>query len=133
MTHRHGETISIINRSSDWAALALQGPNVRAVLAKCTDASLHNTAFRWLWDGNGGEAIRMGNTIGGSTSSIAFGHTLGKVLAFAYVQPQAAVPGTVLDVFLNEAWRSAVVLGEAAIDPQSLLPRTDAVAEELPA
>lgn len=49
-----------------------------------------------------------------------------KILAFAYVKPQAAVPGTQLEVFLAEAWRSAIVLSEAAVDPQGLLPRMDA-------
>ena len=246
---RKHESVSIINRSSDWAALALQGPKARAVLSSCTDAPLDNAAFRWLsaqeisiagtpmlalrlsyggelgweihgpnehmlsvydalwaageahgianygsftmnalrmekgfkgaaeltnevtlpeadvmrftsvdkggflgreatreslgqplpwvcaylqvqpdgvWDGNGGEAVRMGDTVVGSISSIAFGHTVDKILAFAYVKPQAAVPGTQLEVFLAEAWRSAIVLSEAAVDPQGLLPRMDA-------
>ena len=79
-----------------------------------------------VWDGNGGEAVRMGDTVVGSISSIAFGHTVDKILAFAYVKPQAAVPGTQLEVFLAEAWRSALVLSEAAVDPQGLLPRMDA-------
>ena len=85
------------------------------------------------WDGNGGEAVRMGDTVVGSTSSIAFGHTVGKILAFAYVKPQAAVAGTQLEVYLDEGWRSAVVLSEAVVDPQSLLPRMDAEARQIPA
>jgi len=34
--------------SSSWAALALNGPRARDVLAACTDAALDNAAFRWL-------------------------------------------------------------------------------------
>ena len=47
-----------------------------------------------LWDGNGGEAVRLDGKIVGSTASVAFGHTVGKILAFAYVKPHAARPGT---------------------------------------
>jgi dimethylglycine dehydrogenase len=38
----------IINRSSDWAAIAMQGPKARDILGACTDAALDNAAFRWL-------------------------------------------------------------------------------------
>jgi dimethylglycine dehydrogenase len=243
----------IINRSSDWAAIALQGPRARDILGACTDANLDNGAFRWLsaqeieiaghpvwalrmsyggelgwelhgprkhlpavydalwaagqahgiadygsfamnalrmekafkgageltnevtlpeadvmrfvkpdkgeflgreatlaalakplpwvcayleiepqgdWDGNGGEAVRLDGAVVGSTASVAYGHTVGKVLAFAYVKPHAAEPGTRLEVFMNETWRPARVLGEAAYDPAGLLPRTDAPACE---
>ena len=61
----------------------------------------------------------------GSTSSVAYRHSVGKILAFAYIKPEAAAPATALEVlFINKA-RKAVVLGEAAWDPQNLLPRTD--------
>jgi dimethylglycine dehydrogenase len=82
------------------------------------------------WDGHGGEAIRFNGEVVGATASVAFGHTVGKVLAFAYVKPGAAEPGARLEVFMNEKWRSATVLGEAAHDPHNLLPRTDAAARE---
>jgi dimethylglycine dehydrogenase len=80
-----------------------------------------------VWDGNGGEAIYRDGKIVGSTASVAFGHTVGKILAFGYVKPQAAKPGTDLEVFFNEKKRPAKVLGEPAYDPQSLKPRTDAM------
>jgi dimethylglycine dehydrogenase len=250
---RGGADANIINRSSDWAAIALQGPRARDILGACTDANLDNGAFRWLsaqeieiaghpvwalrvsyggelgwelhgprkhlpavydalwaagqahgiadygsfamnalrmekafkgageltnevtlpeadvmrfvkpekgeflgreatlaalakplpwvcayleiepqgdWDGNGGEAVRLDGAVVGSTASVAYGHTVGKVLAFAYVKPHAAEPGTRLEVFMNETWRPARVLGEAAYDPAGLLPRTDAPACE---
>jgi dimethylglycine dehydrogenase len=251
--NRDGADATIINRSSDWAAIALQGPRARDILGACTDANLDNGAFRWLsaqeieiaghpvwalrlsyggelgwelhgprkhlpavydalwaagqahgiadygsfamnalrmekafkgageltnevtlpeadvmrfvkpdkgeflgreatlaalakplpwvcayleiepqgdWDGNGGEAVRLDGAVVGSTASVAYGHTVGKVLAFAYIKPHAAEPGTRLEVFMNETWRPARVLGEAAYDPAGLLPRTDAPACE---
>jgi len=80
-------------------------------------------------DGHGGEAVLLGGEVVGSVASIVFGHTVGKILAFAYIKPQAAVPGTGLEVVIHGAARPARVLGEPAYDPQSLLPRMDAVAE----
>jgi dimethylglycine dehydrogenase len=47
------------------------------------------------------------------------------VLAFAYIKPAAAAPGTALEVVVMNEVRTATVLGEAAYDPQNLLPRTD--------
>jgi dimethylglycine dehydrogenase len=80
-------------------------------------------------DGHGGEAVLLGGEVVGSIASIVFGHTVGKILAFAYIKPRAAVPGTGLEVVIHGAARAARVLGEPAYDPQSLLPRMDAVAE----
>jgi dimethylglycine dehydrogenase len=83
-----------------------------------------------IWDGNGGEAVRLDGAVVGSTASVAYGHTVGKVLAFAYVKPMPPNPERQLEVFMNETWRPARVLGEAAYDPAGLLPRTDAPACE---
>ena len=243
-----GETVDIYNVSSDYAALALQGPRAREILAACTDAALDNAAFPWLtaqdilvagqpvtairmsysgelgwelhgpaahldpvydalwaageahgladygsfamnalrmekafkgageltnevtlpeadvmrfvrmdkafvgkaateaalaeplpWvcayleveadgiaDGHGGEAVLADGRQIGATSSMAWGHSVGKLLAFAYIDPAFAVPGTVLQVIVMGAPRGAVVLGEPAYDPQNRLPRTDA-------
>jgi dimethylglycine dehydrogenase len=74
--------------------------------------------------------VRLDGAVVGSTASVAYGHTVGKILAFAYIKPHAAEPGTRLEVFMNETWRPARVLGEAAYDPAGLLPRTDAPACE---
>ncbi|MEO0999933.1 MAG: glycine cleavage T C-terminal barrel domain-containing protein, partial [Pseudomonadota bacterium] len=65
----------------------------------------------------------------GSTASVAYGHTVGRILAFAYIRPEAAAPGTELEVLIHGAPRAARVLSDAAYDPESALPRTDAVAE----
>ena len=69
----------------------------------------------------------MGHRVVGSTSSVAYGHTVGKILAFACIKPEAAVPGTELEVVVMETSRAARILGGPVYDPQSLLPRTDAV------
>jgi dimethylglycine dehydrogenase len=81
------------------------------------------------WDGNGGEAVLHENKVVGSTASVVYGHTVGKILAFAYVRPSAAAPGTHLEVVIAGEPRAAQVLGEPAYDPQGLLPRTDAALE----
>ncbi len=78
-----------------------------------------------IWDGNGGEAVRLDGKVVGSTASVAYCHTPQTILAFAYLKPHASEPGTALEVFMNEQWRPARVLGVPAYDPQSLKPRTD--------
>jgi dimethylglycine dehydrogenase len=60
---------------------------------------------------------------------VAYGPTVGKVLAFAYLKPEAARPGTALVVVIHGQPRAARVLGAPAYDPESLLPRADAVRE----
>ena len=77
-------------------------------------------------DGHGGEAVLLDGVVVGSTASVAYGHTIGKVLAFAYIKPDAAKPGTRLEVIIHGEKRSARVLSEPAYDPESLLPRVDA-------
>ncbi|MEM6307757.1 MAG: glycine cleavage T C-terminal barrel domain-containing protein, partial [Pseudomonadota bacterium] len=77
-------------------------------------------------DGHGGEAVMLDGQVVGSTASVAYGHMVGKILAFAYVKPHANVAGTDLQVIVAGEPRAARVLGEAAYDPKSLRPRTDA-------
>ncbi|SLN67392.1 4-methylaminobutanoate oxidase (formaldehyde-forming) [Roseovarius albus] len=246
-----GENAEIILRSNDWAALALNGPMSRKVLAECTDADLSNAGFKWLsaqeitvaghklwafrmsyagelgwefhiprdsalavydalWaageahnivdygsfamnamrmekmfkgageltnevtlpeadvmrfakldkdylgadktresakqsevgttsfvcayleiepdgeeDGHGGEAVMLNGKVVGSTASVAYGHTVGKILAFAYIKPHANVPGTEIEVIIAGHARKGRILGEPAYDPASVLPRTD--------
>ncbi|WP_170524754.1 FAD-dependent oxidoreductase [Ruegeria arenilitoris] len=246
--HRDEENVDIILRSDDWAALSLNGPRAREVLAACTETDLSNTGFQWLtaqeidvaghqlwafrmsyagelgwelhmprdsalavydalwaagaphgitdygsfamnalrmekafkgageltnevtlaeadvlrfartdkeylgkdrtlnsdlrWvcayleiepdgqnDGHGGEAVLLDGKVVGSTASVAYGHTVGKILAFAYVKPQANVPGTEVQVVIAGVPRRARILGAPAYDPQSLRPRTDTAME----
>ena len=76
-------------------------------------------------DGHGGEAVMMDGQVVGSTSSVAYGHSVGKIMAFAYIKPEAAKPGQALEVMIMNAPRKAVVLGDAAYDSENLLPRAD--------
>ncbi|MEC8088995.1 MAG: FAD-dependent oxidoreductase, partial [Pseudomonadota bacterium] len=77
-------------------------------------------------DGHGGEAVIHEGEVVGSVSSITYGHSVGKILAFAYLKPHAALEGTALEIVVMNEPRPAMVLGEAAYDPQNLLPRADA-------
>ncbi|MEM8776141.1 MAG: glycine cleavage T C-terminal barrel domain-containing protein, partial [Pseudomonadota bacterium] len=82
-----------------------------------------------VFDGHGGEAVLYDGHVVGSTSSVAFGPTVGKILAFAYIKPEAATPGTSIDVMIHGKRRAAKVLSEPAYDPQSQLPRADFMSE----
>lgn len=77
-------------------------------------------------DGHGGEAVMLDGKVVGSTTSVVYGQTIGKILAFAYIKPKAAKPNTVLSVIIHGKPRAARVLGEPAYDPLNLKPRTDA-------
>ncbi len=80
-------------------------------------------------DGHGGEAVLMDGAPVGSTASVVYGHSVGKILAFAYVKPKAASAGTALEVIIAGSPRAARVLGAPAYDPESLKPRMDASLE----
>ena len=77
-------------------------------------------------DGHGGEAVMLNGKVVGSTASVVYGPTVGKILAFAYIKPDAAKPDTALEVVIHGHPRAARVLGEPAYDPESLKPRKDA-------
>ena len=238
----------MINRSTEWAALSLNGPYSRDVLAACTDAPLNNESFRWLsaqeikvaevtcwafrmsyagelgwelhipaaealkvydalwaagethgiadygsfamnalrmekafkgaaeltnevtlaeadvlrfartdkeylgkdktlntdlpwvcayleiepdgdWDGHGGEAVLLDGKVVGATASVAYGPSVGKILAFAYVKPHANVAGQMVEVVLGGIPRAGRVLDAPAYDPENLRPKTDAPTE----
>ncbi len=80
-------------------------------------------------DGHGGEAVMMAGAPVGSTASVAYGHTVDKILAFAYLKPEAAKADTALDVIIAGQPRAARVLGAPAYDPESFRPRMDASLE----
>ena len=76
-------------------------------------------------DGHGGEAVLFDGEVVGSTASVVYGHTVGTILAFAYIKPVFAVPGTHLEVVIHGQPRPAQVLAEPAYDPKGDLPRAD--------
>ena len=75
-------------------------------------------------DGNGGEAVLMNGQVVGSIASIVFGHTVGKILAFSYVKPEAAETGQPLEVIIAGVARSAIVRDVPLYDPDGILPKT---------
>ena len=104
--------------------------------SEMTEASLADTDRPWVCayleiepdgqtDGHGGEAVLMNGQRVGATSSIVYGHTVGKILAFAYIKPEAAAAGTELEVVIMNENRKAVVLDMPAYDPENLKPRVD--------
>ncbi len=70
-------------------------------------------------DALGGEAVFLGDRKVGSVTSGARGAVTGKSLALAFVEPEAARPGTALVVSLLGERRRAVVLSDAVRDPQN--------------
>ena len=48
LDHLAAHGVAARNLSDDWAALTVQGPRARDMLAACTPAALDNTGFRWM-------------------------------------------------------------------------------------
>jgi dimethylglycine dehydrogenase len=71
-------------------------------------------------DVRGGEPVYLNDDCVGVTTSGGYGHHTGKSLAFAYVSPEQAKPGTHLGVDLLGERCTAVVLKEPVYDPQNL-------------
>lgn len=72
-------------------------------------------------DCRGNEPVRDpadGRVIGLTTSG-AYGHTVAKSLAFAYVEPSFSAPGSTFDIQLFGDLHRATVLAEAAYDPNN--------------
>ncbi len=77
-------------------------------------------------DGNGGESVLINDQVIGSVSSIAYGHRVNKLLAFAYIKPESYIKGQAVTVIIANKPRAGMILGdEAAYDPESKLPRTE--------
>ncbi|MES0828222.1 FAD-dependent oxidoreductase [Ruegeria sp. SCP11] len=76
----------------------------------------------------GGEAVYRNGDKVGSISSGGYGPVSGRNLAFAFVQPEAALPGTKLQVMVFGNLYPATVLFEAVLDPENLRLRDVAAA-----
>ena len=70
-----------------------------------------------LADPIGNEPLYVGDTMVGRATAGAYGHHLGKSIALAYVQPDVAAPGTVLEVEILGHRRSATVIADSPYDP----------------
>ncbi|MDH3689891.1 MAG: FAD-dependent oxidoreductase [Gammaproteobacteria bacterium] len=70
-------------------------------------------------DPQGNEPVYDGDRVIGITTGGAYGHSVGKTLAFAYVEPEYAQAGKQFDVLLLSDRRTAIVLSEPAYDPDN--------------
>ena len=68
----------------------------------------------------GNEPVLSNGEIIGVTTSGAYGHSVGKSLAFAYVQNKFSTPGTQFEIKILGKNQTATVLKEAAYDPKNL-------------
>lgn len=74
-------------------------------------------------DAHASETVYKNGVRVGQISSGGYGFSVGKSLAFAYVQPDAAKPGTELEVMVLGTRRPALVLAEPVYDPGNERPR----------
>lgn len=93
----------------------------QATLQRKQDGAQGKIVYLELSDGDndsvGGEAITVGEgDVIGLTTSGGYGHRVGKSLAFAYVKPDYAAPGTKMTCWLLGEARQATVLAEPAYD-----------------
>ncbi len=65
----------------------------------------------------GGEPLYAKGKVVGVATSGGYGHATGRSLAFAYVDPVFAAPGTGLEIAILDERRQATVLAEPAYDP----------------
>ena len=70
-------------------------------------------------DARGNEPVWSGDRVIGLTTAGAFGHTVGKSLFFAYVEPEYSKPGSEFEIQILDKRRRAIVLAEPAWDPKS--------------
>lgn len=74
-------------------------------------------------DPHSSETVFMNAERVGQVSSGGYGFSVGKSLAFAYVKPEAAAPGTELEVMVLGEKRPARVLADPVYDPGNERPR----------
>ena len=74
-------------------------------------------------DAHGGEAVLAKDKVIGITTSGGWGHYTGKSLAFAYVAPDYAEPGSEFQIEILGDGVSATVLKASAHDPDNKRPR----------
>ena len=65
------------------------------------------------------EPLLQGNACIGIATSGAYGHRVGKSLAFVAVAPQYAAPGIQFDLLIQAERRRATVLARPAFDPDN--------------
>jgi len=123
VTLPEANVMRFVNMDKDFVGKAATQAALDAPL-KWTSAFL-SIEDNGVEDGHGGEAIQIDGQNVGTTASISFSHTLGAVLAFAYMKPETAVPGQKVTVILAGQPRQGVILADAPYDATSALPRVD--------
>jgi 4-methylaminobutanoate oxidase (formaldehyde-forming) len=66
----------------------------------------------------GNEPVRVGGEIVGRVTTGGYGYTVGRSIAYAYLPPAAAEPGTAVEVEIFGSWVSGEVAGEPLFDPK---------------
>jgi dimethylglycine dehydrogenase len=95
-------------------AVRARGPAIKMVYVEVQAADA---------DVAGGEPVFADGQVIGITTSGGYGHTTGKSLAFAYVTPSHAAPGSRFDIEILGERRMALVLGGPVYDPGNARPR----------
>jgi len=96
------------------AALAQKERGLRMRLVYLTVSDGDNDAL-----GNEPLFEKGGDDIIGVTTSGAFGHSVGRSIAFAYVKPELAAVGTKLEIAMLGERREAAVTAHAVYDPDN--------------
>ena len=106
-----------------------------AFIGKAATVAAHEKPLRWQCayleitddgetEGHGGETVLAGNERIGVTTSVAYGHRVGKLLAFAYIQPQYAAADSEVEVMLMGKPHRAIVRSNAVYDDANEKPRS---------
>ncbi len=70
---------------------------------------------------NTGDSVYQGDPLIGSVTSGAYGHRVQENVAFAFLNPELAVPGTELEVEILDQRHAAQVAESCVNDPMNLL------------
>jgi glycine cleavage system aminomethyltransferase T/glycine/D-amino acid oxidase-like deaminating enzyme len=74
----------------------------------------------------GNEPVRIGDQIRGRVTTAGYGYTVERSIAYAYLPPEAADPGTEVAVEIFGRWIGGEVAAEPLFDPQGERIRADA-------
>ncbi len=95
-----------------------------ALVDQQTNGIVQKCVYLALEDGDadpvGNESVYDGDRVIGVTTSGSYGHRVGRTLAFAFVEPSYAEPGTTFEIGILGERRRAEVLVKPAYDPENL-------------
>ena len=93
------------------ALLAAKEAGPRALLRCLTLEDPHRVAL-------GNEPVRVGGEVVGRVTTGGYGYTVARSIAYAYLPPQAAKPGTAVEVEIFGRWIAGEVAAEPLFDPK---------------